>query len=44
MKKSDKQLGNLFTICIVFVVVVVKMVDSVNCVTELLVVDDYLEG
>ena len=44
VKKSDKQLGNLFTICIVFVVVVVKMVDSFNCVTELLVVDDYLEG
>ena len=44
MEKSDKQLGNLFTILIVFVVVVVKMVDSVDCVTELLVVDDYIEG
>ena len=44
VEKSDNQLGSFFTICIVFVVVVVEMVGSVDCVTELLVVDDYLEG
>ena len=41
MKKRDKQLGNLFTLFVVFVAVVAKMVDPVNCVTELLLVDEY---